>query len=1026
MKTVSSFVRCRLGLRRSQHSALVAAALGLAASALAPGLAQSQAATSAASDDVPEVVVTGSHILRRDLEASSPIMTVDSQAIERISNVGLENVLNRMPQFSPRGTQFDTNANQATATTGPGVSAADLRGLGANRTLVLIDGRRAQPANASLAIDINTIPTAAVKSIEVITGGASSVYGADAIAGVVNFVLRDDFEGLEIDGQSGITQEGDGAESRLSAAIGKNLGGEGNIFLGLEVADRKTAEYAGRDFYEKGWADPGTVGYGLVTQAGYVPGTNRPSASVVNSLFPGQAPGSVSPASTFYFNSDGSPWQTQRAAGYKGPLNTSIKIGPGGNINQSFLDRWASDPLRRYSMFGKANWKINASLTAFAQATFSSVRVQTQYAYVPATNIWSVNVPYRASNPVPSGFATLLNSRPDPTADWSLVRKFDFVAPMGVDARTTAYQMMFGLKGSLPVSDWTWEAYAANGSTHANAALLSSLSFQRYQLLVDSPGYGAGVNLTGAYGQTFKCTSGIPVFGGFEMSADCLEAMTADLNQTTDLDQSVFEANLQGKAFDLPAGEVRFAVGAAYRDDDFRFNPDSLNAPNSIIENPIGLFATAGAKGRTSVQEGYAEMLVPVLKDLPLIRKLDLELGYRSSKYNTEGTGRVGTYKALFNWAPIESLRFRGGYQKANRAPNVAELFQGGTERTTTLATGDPCASNTIAPWGNIASNPNRAKVQALCEAIIGNKTSQYSIGPGGPGNFVGAYGFFTSDNGIVSGNRNLTSESAKTWTAGLVFRSPAENALLRNFTASVDWYSIKITDAIAPTDLLTVYQHCLNSNGLTNPTYSLNDPGGYCSLIHRDPLTGDRMYVATPYLNTGGIKTEGTDVALNWRASLADFGTKLNGRVFADLALTFLDHFQTSPQPGAPFLESVGTLDQTGQYRWRAFSTWGYGIGPVDVSVTWLHLPGARPAQIVAAPTTTVRGVSHYDLFGLQGAWSVTPNFSVRAGVDNLLDKEPLVTDSNPGVNNNYGNTMPGHYDVLGRRFYAGVRLDL
>ncbi len=1026
MNKVSSFVRRQLASHNPRRaiSVLIASALGLGVSALAPLPAQAQ--TAAAGDDLAEVVVTGSHIRRRDLEASSPIMTVDSQAIDRIGNVGLENVLNRMPQFSPRGTQFDTNANQATATSGPGVSFADLRGLGANRTLVLIDGRRAQPANASLAIDVNTIPTAAIKSIEVITGGASSVYGADAIAGVVNFVLRDDFEGLEVDAQSGITQEGDGAESRLSAAIGKNFGGEGNIFLGLEVADRKVAEYAGREFYENGWRDPGTVGYGLITQAGYVPGTNQPAGSVVDSLFPGQAPGSVSPANTFYFNSDGSPWQAQRAAGYNGPLNTRIKIGPGGNVNESFLDRWASDPLRRFSTFGKANWKLNESLSAFAQATFSSVKVQTQYAYIPATNIWSVSVPYRSSNPVPGGLATLLDARPDPTADWSLVRKLDFLPPMGVDARTTAYQMMFGLKGSVPISDWTWEAYAANGSTRSNAALLSTLSYQRYQLLVDSPGYGAGVSITGAYGQTFKCTSGLPIFESFEISADCIDALSAELTQTTDIEQTVYEANLQGKAVDLPAGEMRFAVGVSYRDDDFVFNPDSLNAPNSIVENPIGLFATAGAKGRTSVEEGYAELLVPLLKDLPLIRKLDLELGYRSSKYNTEGTGRVGTYKALFNWSPISALSFRGGYQKANRAPNVAELFQGGTERGATLATGDPCASNTIAAWGNVASNPNRAQVQALCEAIIGNNTSQYTIGPGGPGSFVGAYGFFPSDQGIVSGNRNLTSESAKTWTAGLVFRSPAEHALLRNLTASIDWYSIKITDAIAPTDLLTVYEHCFNANGLTNPTYALNDAGGYCSLIHRDPVTGDRMYVDTPYLNTGGIKTEGTDVAINWRASLADFGTRLSGRVFVDAALTFLDHFQTSAQPGSPFLESVGTLNQTGQYRWRAFSTWGYGIGPVDLSLTWLHLPGARPAQIVTAPTTTVLGVKHYDLFGLQGSWSVTENVSVRAGIDNLLNKQPLVTDSNPGVNNNYGATMPGHYDVLGRRFYFGLRAKL
>ncbi len=744
---------------------------------------------------------------------------------------------------------------------------------------------------------------------------------------------------------------------------------------------------------------------------------------MVNSLFPGLPANYVSPANTFYFNNDGSPWQIQHAAGYQGPYNTSIKIGPGGNVNQSFLDRWASDPLQRYSMFAKSTWAINDRLSVFMQGTFSSVKVDNQYAYVPATNIWDVPVPYTAANPVPAGLASLLNARPDPTAPWNLVRKLDFMPPMGSSTKTNAYQIMAGLRGSIPISDWTWEAYASNGSTNTEAALKSIVSFQRYQLLVDSPGYGAGVNIVGAFGQNFKCTSGLPIFANFKPSQDCIDAMSAALTQTTDLEQNIVEANLQGKAFDLPAGELRFALGAEYRDDKFNFNPDSLNAPNSIVENPIGLFATAGATGRTNVREFYGELLVPLLKDLPLIKKLDLELGYRSSDYNTEGTGTVGTYKALFNWAPLDFLRFRGGYQKANRAPNVAELFQGGTERGATLATGDPCASNTIAAWGNVASNPNRGKVQALCEALIGNTSSQYSIGPGGPSSFVGAYGFYPSDQGIVAGNPKLKSEGASTWTFGLVFKSPAESALLRNLSVSVDWFNIKITDAIAPTDLQTVYQNCLNSNGVSNPTYSANDPGGFCSLIHRDPATGDRLYVNTPYLNSGGIKTQGTDVEINWNTALREISGGLSGRVFADVAFSYLNHFETSVAPGAAFLESAGTLAQGGQYRYRSFSTFGYGLGPVDVSVNWTHLPSARAADVVTAPNTTVQGVPHYDLFGLQGLWNVTSNFSVRAGVDNLLNKEPPVTGSNPGVNNNYGTTMPGYYDVLGRRFYVGVK---
>jgi iron complex outermembrane receptor protein len=949
------------------------------------------------------------------------VMTVDTQALESVANVGVEAVLNRLPQFTPSGTQFDTGSVSGTATSSPGIATANLRGLGSNRTLVLINGRRAQPANATLAVDINTIPVAAIRSIEVITGGASSVYGADATAGVVNFVLRDDFEGFEVNAQSGITEVGDGAESRLSAAIGKNFGdGQGNVFLGLEVARRNEALYFGRDFYEDGWRDPGTVGYGLIDQAGYAAGTNAPSQAVINSLFPAQTPGSVSSANTFYFNADGSPWQSQGAANYKGPLNLEIKVGPGGNINESFLERMASDPLERFSAFGKANIAISDSVTAYLQGTVSSTSVNTIYANSPAITIWSANIPYDAAHPVPAGLAALLDSRANPTADWTLYRQFDFWGPMEATTKTQNYQITAGLKGTLPISDWTWDAYASNGSTDGTIAISHLPSYQRYQRVVSAPGYGAGLSITGNYGQGITCTSGLAIFGG-TTSQDCFDAIDTNLTQNTSLEQNIFEVTVQGKAVDLPAGEARFALGADYRGNRFSFNPGSLNASNSVLENPIGLFAVSSASGTTTVREAYAELLVPVLKDLPAVQKLELELGYRHSDYNLAGT--VSTYKGLFNWTPVDALRVRGGYQRANRAPNIAELFQGGTVGTVSLATGDPCAVDTVAPWGNVAANPARAQVQALCRAIIGNSTSGFDTRPGGPSTYVGPFGFFAQDNAIISGNQKLESEEASTWTLGLVLQSPFDAALVRNLSVSIDFYNIEITNAIAPTDALTVYSKCFNSDGVSNPTYSLSDPGGYCALINRDAVSGDRQSVNTPFINTGGIETQGTDVDINWRASLADMGMQSSGALRASVVMTFLDHFKTQVTDTAPFLDAAGTLANGGQYKWRAFTNLGYSFGAFDTGLTWLHLPRTDPAQKVQSPNTRILGVPSYDLFGLQAAWNVNEKLSIRGGVDNFLDKEPPVVGANPGVNNAMGSTSPGYYDVLGRRYYVGVR---
>ncbi len=180
-----------------------------------------------------EVIVTGSRIARRDFSAPSPIMTVEAQAFENSSTVSIESVLNQFPQFVPDGTQFDNGNIEPSAFESPGISSVNLRGLGSSRNLVLVDGRRLQPANATLTVDVGTIPTAAVRSVEAITGGASSVYGADAISGVVNFILRDDFEGVDFDVQTGITQEGDGAETRFSVLFGGDVSeGRGNIMLG--------------------------------------------------------------------------------------------------------------------------------------------------------------------------------------------------------------------------------------------------------------------------------------------------------------------------------------------------------------------------------------------------------------------------------------------------------------------------------------------------------------------------------------------------------------------------------------------------------------------------------------------------------------------------------------------------------------------------------------------------------------------------------------------------------------------------
>src|SRR5690606_19490613 len=272
-------------------------------------------------------IVTGSRIVRRDFQANSPIVTLDSEAFERASTFAVETPLNQLPQFVPSLSQFDTMDVQSSATSTPGVSTLNLRGLGSNRNLVLIDGRRAQPVNGALLVDINSIPAAAIHRVEIITGGASAVYGADAVSGVVNFILKKNYDGIELNGQYGITQQGDSEEFRLSALMGANLAnGRGNVMFGAEHASRGTAYTRDRDFFVSGWADP-TSSYGRASRLSDVywnpsPSNwadNRPSQDAVNTAFDAAGGNRNGP---FFFNADNTIYQ-DRGVGlsrYSGPL----------------------------------------------------------------------------------------------------------------------------------------------------------------------------------------------------------------------------------------------------------------------------------------------------------------------------------------------------------------------------------------------------------------------------------------------------------------------------------------------------------------------------------------------------------------------------------------------------------------------------------------------------------------------------------------------------------------------------------
>jgi iron complex outermembrane receptor protein len=1093
----------------------IAVALAVGAGAAQPALAAEDAGMA----ELEEVQVTGSRIVRRDLEAASPVVTVEAQVFEESSTLAVESVLNQLPQFVPANTQFNTGNVFPDATSTPGISTVNMRGLGSNRTLVLVDGRRAQPANSTLVIDTNSIPSSALESVEIISGGASAVYGADALGGVTNFKLRSNFQGIDLQFRTGITEHGDGEENRVSLLLGTGIGRSGNAMLGIEWSERGEVLAIDRPFYRNAIHDPTspTASNGRMNGFSFEAVTTNPGGmftadlaalqAAANALFPDRpaymanVPMGNSP-NGFMINPDGTLYRSEGggigAVPGNGTDSLDYRITPQGTLMQTNTDLRYSSPLTRYSMFGKANFPFNDRIEAYSQVNFVNTRnrqvlqptgavggfaasiphgdqiygpslmddgVTTRPEYV-AGGAYGLNCPATGgctrsqAFPVSPELAALLDargnnyyawqlpegSRPqrefDPVtgeeipvrgagSNWALGGTFDFLPPRTIENNTNLYQVLAGLRGSLPFGDWTWDAYASHGATRTDLDYIGWVSTERWRALASAPNFGRGAAIAGPASTSLNCTSGLPIFGDFPISQDCVDALRGNYTDRTRLTQDIIEATAQGKLLDLPAGELRAAVGVTRRDNKFQYMPDATRDRSNIIDSVVGSFGQANVLGKTRVEEVYGELLVPLLRDLPGVHNLELELGYRYSDYGT--AGNVPTWKALFSYSPVNWLRFRGGYQLANRAPNINELFLDASSTAITLNTADPCRSDTGATWGNHPGNPNRAAVQALCAAIIGNNTSDFSADPD---NYLGGRGDGVQLQ-ITSGNRNLQSEEGRTWTLGAVVRSPFTHPLLSSSTLAVDWYSVKITDAITQVSAQTTYDLCFNRSGTSNPNYSFNDPNGVCQNIVRDEVSGAASFVRSTYANTGTQKTSGIDASLNWRAALADMGMpSLPGSLGMNVSYTKLFKFEAQEFAGGATVDYAGTMNRGGLFHWRTVTTLRYANQGWDVALNWRHLPAIKHANYATDPDTVIQGAGSYDMFGLAGNFNISHRLALGVGVDNLFDRQPErygagqvvnIAPINGGGTRTYsgaGSTVASLYDVLGRRYFMNVKL--
>ena len=940
-------------VRRAVRHALLANALVLAC-----------ATVQAADEPIDEIVVTGSRIARPEIEASTPVQVLSSQAIDMQGSQNIADIVAELPAVGTPGLSR-TNSNFLTSSNG--VSTVNLRNLEDQRTLVLINGRRvvAGVGGASF-VDVNNIPTDLIESVQVLTGGASAVYGSEAVAGVVNFILKDDFEGLNFRGQTGGSGEGDAERHMFSLTGGMNIGDRGNITGNVQYD---------RDF-------------GLRSRNRDISANDIPARS------------SLPPQGRFPLGANN--WTFGPDNVLKPTFNTPVD---GFNRN---AERYIAVPLERTLVTVLGNYQLTDSVKLFAEGGYSRMESNSSLEPLATTN---------ADARLPDGTILPGLSRDNPFIPAPILAQMDAIRAQtgedvflqlnkrmnGVFDRSNQndrdfYRGVIGLSGDFG-SDWSWETYYNRSQTKESTESETALR-DRYFFALDAitdPATGQPV-CRDAAARAAGCAPFNP-FGFNSVSREAAQYITAGgIKDTYDakIDQEVIAANITGPVFYLPAGAVKIAAGAEYREE----KSEEVYSAQTQAGNTMGN-ALSNTVGKYDVKEAYIETIVPLLSDVPFARSWDFEAAYRFGDYSTVGS--VDSWKVGTTWAPIDDVRFRAVYSVATRAPSIGELFAGANQTFETVP--DPCVD---------AVNQAGA-VGDYCRSIPG--IAQQIAATGG---FEYTLGDEQSMEGQNLSNPDVKEEQAKTLTVGVVLTPQA----FRNFTMSIDWWQIKVDDAIKLVARDYILDTCVNSLG-TDPL---------CSRITREnvgtprPRTPGTVFsIDTLPLNAASIETSGIDVALGYAL---EFGAAQ--RLNVSLAYTYLDKLTLQQNPNLPAESEKGQLDGPGRlgagFEHRANLGLNYSWDRFSASWRMNYLSAIKDTLDENGPTVPpdvndIGSVVYHDVTA-RYEFGAERQYAVYAGADNVFDKKPPVLGQNAQSEITGTETAADTYDPFGRMWYAGVEV--
>jgi len=999
---------------KSFNKSYLSHAVAAAVASTLPGFAFAQDEEA----NLEEVVVTGSRLTKSNVTSSVPLVQIGAEEINSRGVARVEDVVNILPNVFVSQTAEVANGASGTST-------LNLRGLGSQRTLVLIDGKRlpfGSPFSSSANVDM--VPARMVERVDIVTSGASAVYGSDAVAGVVNFITKKDFEGFEFDYQ-------------YSTNYNKNSNGYMQNLL------------AEADFF-----DPGATTTGEASLMSVMMGVNSDDGRGNITLFGTYedmeemlGKDRDTGACTLFGSSDPFCGGSSNFRRFNGTIGNGVagtvfqelngELVPFSGRSDMYYNYGAVNhyqrPVERWNLGASGHYELTESVEAYFDTTYMNNKTAAQIAESA-----SFNRPFSTNCDNPLLLGGNPNNNPDGVRLGDMTGTFDdngdFISCLdwmaagneSIDVQfinshrnieggprvstyeNSTWRAIFGLRGDIN-DDFAFDIFGQFAATEGTRISQNDLNFNRVQqaLYIVDDGSGNPV--------CRDSSGGCVPWNIFTRNADGSTGVTDEAAAfiagvgivTGDTEQTVFGGTIEGDLTNFgiksPMAEAGMTglVGFEYREDYLGRLSDDI----SKISGGRGLTGTGGATlpiaGEIEVEEVFMELSMPLITGQPMIQELGLTAGYRYSDYTTNGNGvsntfDADTYFAGLSWAPNDEVRFRANQSVAIRAPNVFDLYVG---INTGLIELSPVNGD-----GDQCSGPNPVATQAQC-ANTGLSAAQYgTVDPSAAGQF----------NLITGGNPNLVAERGETTTFGVVITP----SMIENLSIAIDYFDIEVTDAIGSVPAQTSYDRCLTTG---DPAFCANiqrDTAGTLHLLNEAP-GGGLAGISTQNVNVATDATEGVDVNITYSLDMSDMGS-----INFDYAATFLDTNYTIAIPGDDKVECTGAYAgpcglPAPEYNHRFLATW---VTPYDltVSATWRHIGETDLYGLTDPQGYLEDSMEERNYLDLAATYDYSENVQVRFGANNLLGEDaPVTTSSGTGTGNN--NTYPGLFDVS-TYLFAGV----